>query len=109
MRREESRSSDFEVVLLTPPYRALAQWLKGAFVSRYSGATAWDLHPFPYSPLAVARGTFHATTTTHGGLFQRTTLLIVLWTTNVNSNYATTSAKIFAPPYHHSDPTHLGR
>jgi hypothetical protein len=70
MSREKSRSSDSEVTLLAPPYRAPAQWLKGAFVSRYSGATVWDLHPFPYSPLAVTRGTLHVTTTTYGGLFK---------------------------------------
>jgi hypothetical protein len=29
----------------------------GAFVVRHSGATARDLHPSPYSPQAVARGT----------------------------------------------------
>jgi hypothetical protein len=29
----------------------------GAFVTRYSGATARDLHPIPYSPIAVATGT----------------------------------------------------
>ena len=29
-----------------------------AFVTRYSGATARDFNPFPYSPLADAKGTF---------------------------------------------------
>ena len=29
----------------------------GAFVARYSGGTVRALHPIPYSPLAVARGT----------------------------------------------------
>jgi hypothetical protein len=33
------------------------QWLCEIFVPRYSGATARDLHPFPYSPLTVIRGT----------------------------------------------------
>jgi hypothetical protein len=28
-----------------------------AFVTRYSGATARDFHPVPYSPPAVAKGT----------------------------------------------------
>jgi hypothetical protein len=54
---EKSRSSGSEVGLLIPPYRDCSQWLRGTFVTRYSGATAWDLHPFPYSPLAVTRGT----------------------------------------------------
>jgi hypothetical protein len=53
-----SRSSDFGVILLAPPYRACAQWHLGAFVVRYSGATAQDFHLFPYSPRAVTRGTF---------------------------------------------------
>jgi hypothetical protein len=57
---EKSRSSGFEVALLTPPYRACAQWLRGAFVARYSGATARDSHPIPYSPPAVAGGTHFA-------------------------------------------------
>jgi hypothetical protein len=30
----------------------------GAFVTRYSGATAQDFHLFPYSPPAVTGGTF---------------------------------------------------
>src|SRR5262245_30569965 len=34
-----------------------AQWRCGAVVVRYSGATVRDLHPIPYSPQAVARGT----------------------------------------------------
>jgi len=54
----KSRSSDFEIVLPIPPYRASAQWLLEIFVPRYSGATAQDLHLFPYSPLTVIRGTF---------------------------------------------------
>jgi hypothetical protein len=33
------------------------QRLYEIFVPRYSGATARDLHPFPYSPLIVIRGT----------------------------------------------------
>ncbi len=33
------------------------QWLDEAFVARYSGATARDSHPLPYSPQAVAWGT----------------------------------------------------
>jgi hypothetical protein len=33
------------------------QWLREIFVPRHSGATARDLHPFPYSPLTVIRGT----------------------------------------------------
>jgi len=28
-----------------------------AFVTRYSGVTARDLHPFPYSPSTVVEGT----------------------------------------------------
>jgi hypothetical protein len=28
-----------------------------AFVTRYSGATARDLHPLPYSPRPMAQGT----------------------------------------------------
>jgi hypothetical protein len=46
----KSRSSDFEIVLPIPPYRASAQWLLEIFVPRYSGATAQDFHLFPYSP-----------------------------------------------------------
>jgi hypothetical protein len=38
-----------------PPFRAVAS---EAFVARYSGATAQDLHLFVYSPLAVTGGTF---------------------------------------------------
>lgn len=30
---------------------------KWTLVTRYSGVTARDLHPFPYSPLAMAKGT----------------------------------------------------
>jgi len=33
------------------------RWFNGAFVTRYSGATARDLHPVPYSPATVAAGT----------------------------------------------------
>jgi hypothetical protein len=39
-----------------PPTGA-GQWPYEIFVSRYSGATARDFHPFPYSPLTVTRGT----------------------------------------------------
>jgi len=42
----------------------------GAFVTRYSGATARDFHPFPYSPPAMTEGTFHETTTKCGGHFK---------------------------------------
>jgi hypothetical protein len=55
----KSRSSDFEIVLPISPYRPEAeQWLTEIFVPRYSGATARDSHPFPYSPPTVIRGTF---------------------------------------------------
>lgn len=37
-----------------PLTESVASW---RFVARYSGATARDLHPLPYSPRAVARGT----------------------------------------------------
>jgi hypothetical protein len=60
--RTKSRSSGSEVVLLTSPYRALIQWLLEAFVVRYSGATARDSHPIPYSPKAMAQGTFRLRT-----------------------------------------------
>jgi hypothetical protein len=56
--RTKSRSSGSEVVLLAPPYRTVMQWLFEAFVVRYSGATARDSHPIPYSPKAMALGTF---------------------------------------------------
>lgn len=54
-----SRSSDFEVILITQPshqllYLTVALW---AFVTRYSGVTVRDFHPFPYSPQTVVRGT----------------------------------------------------
>nr|QIQ10871.1 hypothetical protein OJOKFFHK_00014 [uncultured bacterium] len=41
-----------------PYLPAFQQWQLKAFVIRYSGATVRDLHPFPYSLLAVARSTF---------------------------------------------------
>lgn len=41
-----------------PCLPAFQQWLLKAFVIRYSGATVRDLHPFPYSLLAIARSTF---------------------------------------------------
>jgi len=54
----KSRSSDSEVVLLTPPYRMTARsGNMGAFVARYSGATARDFHPVPYSLQAVTWST----------------------------------------------------
>ncbi len=37
----------------------------GAFVARYSGATARVSHPFPYSPRAIARGTLQGLTLLH--------------------------------------------
>ena len=43
-----------------------------AFVTRYSGATARDLHPFSYSPLAFAKGTLHVVDTTGCVPIQRT-------------------------------------
>ena len=33
------------------------QWRMWAFVARYSGATARDSHPIPYSPPIVTKGT----------------------------------------------------
>jgi hypothetical protein len=41
-----------------PPFRpSRDSGISGAFVVRYSGATARDLHPVPYSPAAVTTGT----------------------------------------------------
>jgi len=37
------------------------------FCARYSGATVRDLHPFPYPPLAVTKGTFPQKTTKCSG------------------------------------------
>ena len=34
----------------------LTQWRRGAFVARYSGATARDLHPFPNLSLCRSKG-----------------------------------------------------
>jgi hypothetical protein len=50
----------------------------GAFVARYSGATARDLHPFPYSPPAMTGDTFSRNHTRCCGKFQRTTQLIAV-------------------------------
>jgi hypothetical protein len=48
------------------------------FVARYSGATARDLHPLPYSPLAVAKGTLSRFYTTYCVVIQRTAQVIVV-------------------------------
>jgi hypothetical protein len=56
----------------------VVQWPPEAFVIRYSGATARDLHPIPYSPKTIVLGTLHLLhkTTSCAGI-QRTSSILV--------------------------------
>ena len=54
------------------------QWPPEAFVIRYSGATARDLHPIPYSPKTIVSGTLHLLhKTTSCASLQRTRDIVV--------------------------------
>jgi hypothetical protein len=54
------------------------QWPPEAFVIRYSGATARDLHPIPYSPKSIILGTFRLLhKTTSCASIQRTKCIVV--------------------------------
>src|SRR5438309_11140024 len=63
-----SRSSDFGVILwprlttqyeiwLVQPNLGPGSGIFGTFIVHHGGATVRDLHPIPYSPLTVIRGT----------------------------------------------------
>jgi len=55
---------------------AQLQWLDEAFVARYSGATARDPHPLPYSPQTLVWSTCSRRPTRYSGATQRTALHI---------------------------------
>jgi hypothetical protein len=52
---ENFNNSQFAI--RNPHFKSLGSGVVGTFVVHHSGATVRDLHPIPYSPLTVIRGT----------------------------------------------------